>query len=727
MKKLMLLTLLIPLLFACGSEKGGEPYIPPVNPPQTDTKKQIMFQIDEGMNGELIMHFKDDLHALDAALENICDAISPLQAKYTVSVNIYPTWLYKESGYGSGSAAVGVNRLDPALLHVFDYLKSKNIGVYLELYSSGIYTSQNGEVGNQPLVRERYGKQKIVKGIPLDLDCLEDVFEKYDIVKGVRFHELIGTHEIGLNGNPHGFTVDFDFLTEVAEVCKKHDRRLVWGDHSWFLAYTEPGKYGMWLDHLRKTCETLGDNITVNYSNNGWGGQQYSLQYTYNMADFCNNNRWGYSAQSWWWQEKDAQALPKWENGDTRWYGDAYFDMPAELMAAFTLETFRRGGDLVQYEPAVYAFNFYHPGSKAEDRIGQYEQAPDYSARMTTKRLVDILLRYDTDRNAFPSMNPADYYASSQSEMMGNSWREKPKTYNQTTITALGDRVKVFDTYCSNPGTWYNNDADRYLGHVFSGNVVDAVRAKTDFRLIDEVLVIKKAGNLQAAFYNHMSAYYVNCDNLVASNSDGEFAGLVSLNLKRNYPGRNDTFFGDPDEIVVARTNGQQVRFTVYEKTYENNGATRRNFKYTVDNTLTAQVNAQLGNVAATDFIALLGMRSRNFLYPDNTRPEDNLLLATRTPAGKVLVSGEIRGEVANIPISKTLDTDASSIRDIKCADTDLNYVDELAVLKNDGTVDFFECKMNAGYDFVRQSNLQGLGSNVRKILATRWTTYYKE
>ena len=71
MKKLMLLTLLIPLLFACGSEKGGEPYIPPVNPPQTDTKKQIMFQIDEGMNGELIMHFKDDLHALDAALENI--------------------------------------------------------------------------------------------------------------------------------------------------------------------------------------------------------------------------------------------------------------------------------------------------------------------------------------------------------------------------------------------------------------------------------------------------------------------------------------------------------------------------------------------------------------------------------------------------------------------------------------------------------------------------------
>ena len=102
MKKIMLLTFLIPLLLACSSEKGGEPYIPPVTPPENDTKKQIMFQIDEGMNGELIMHFKDNLNALDNALENICDAISPLQEKYTVSVNIYPTWLYKESGYGNG-------------------------------------------------------------------------------------------------------------------------------------------------------------------------------------------------------------------------------------------------------------------------------------------------------------------------------------------------------------------------------------------------------------------------------------------------------------------------------------------------------------------------------------------------------------------------------------------------------------------------------------------------
>lgn len=120
-------------------------------------------------------------------------------------------------------------------------------------------------------------------------------------------------------------------------------------------------------------------------------------------------------------------------------------------------------------------------------------------------------------------------------------------------------------------------------------------------------------------------------------------------------------------------------------------------------------------------------MRSRNFLYQDNTRPEDNLLLATRTSADKVLVSGEIRGEVANIPVSKTLDIDASSVRDIKCADADLNYIDELAVLKTDGTVDFFECRMNSGYDFVRHSSLAGLGNNVRKILSTRWTTYYKE
>lgn len=113
-----------------------------------------------------------------------------------------------------------------------------------------------------------------------------------------------------------------------------------------------------------------------------------------------------------------------------------------------------------------------------------------------------------------------------------------------------------------------------------------------------------------------MSAYYVNCDNLVAFNSDGDFAGLVSLNLKRNYPGRNSAFFGDPDEIVVARSNGQQVLFTVYEKTFVNNGATRRNFTYTVDNTLTAQVNAQFGSIEAGRFHRLVGHAVTKFPLP---------------------------------------------------------------------------------------------------------------
>jgi len=723
----MLILMLLLSLFAC-SDKGSEGVDPPKPPVVEPTvKNELMFLIDEGIKGEeLVARYKDDLNALDKALENIYKELSPLQEKYDVSVLIYPTWLYKESGYGSGSAATGVNRIHPALIHVFNYFAKKNVGVYLEMYSSGIYTAQNGELGNLPLVKRRYGQPETIKSLPLDLDCLEDIFSKYEIVKGARFHELIGTHDQKDNG--HGFEIDFTLTTEIAEICKKHEKRLVWGDHSWDLAYTDPGKYGMWLTNLGKACDILGKDITVNFNNNGWGSQMVALQYSRTMANFKNNNKWGYSVQSWWWQEKDAESLPVWPEGGVRWYDDAYYDMPAELMAAFSLETFRRGGTMVQFEPAFYLFNYYNPASPETKRIGQYEQSPDYSGRLILKRLVKALLDYDTNPSAYPSMKPSDYYVNNRAEMISNKWSQKPKSYNQTSITFFGDKIKTFDTYISNVGSWYNDDENRFRNWVFSGNVTDAVRVKVDFRMIDEVLVVKdKSGRPNAEFYNYMSSHYGDCEDIVASNADGNMVSIAALNLKRNYEGKSNTFFGDPDEIVVARSDGNNVKFSVYEKVYANNGAVRRNFTYALDNALTAQVNTQFGLLPAKDFIQLIGMRSQNILYVDNTRSLDNLLVATKTADNKVQVKGKMQGGVTAVDITKVIDVDPKDIKDVKPADANCDYVDEIAFLLSDNSVKFYECKVKENYDFVQHSTLSNVGANVKKMLPTRWTTYFKE
>lgn len=724
----MWLIIIVFSLFACG-ESGSDEIKPEPKPPivTPDNGKELMFLIDEGLKGdELIAKYKDNLNSLDISLENIYKTIAPLQKQYELSVLIYPTWLYNENGYGQGSGSIGVNRINPALIHTFNYFKKKNVGVYLEMYSSGIYTAQNGELGNQPLVKRRYGKTETVKSLPLDLDCLEDILSKYDIVKGVRFHELIGTHEQKDNG--HGFEVDLSLTTEIAEICKKYNKKLIWGDHSWNLAYTDPGKYGFWLTYLEKACDILGEDITVNFNNNGWGAQMVALQYSRTMANFRNNNKWGYSVQSWWWQEKDAESLARWPNGDVRWYDDAYFDMPPELMAAFTLETFKRGGSLVQFEPSFYLFNHYNPASTETKRLGQYEQTPDYSGKLILKRLIKALLDYNATPNSYPSMKPSDYYVDNRSDMIKNKWSAKPKTYNQTTLTVLGDKMKCFDTYISNVGNWYNDDENRYRSWVLNGNVTDAIRVKVDFRLIDEILVVKeKNGQPVAEFYNYMSSHYTDCNNIVETNVDGKLVSITALNLKRNYAGQNNTFVGDPDEIVVARSNGNKINFTVYEKVAANNGAWRQNFAYSVDNTLTAQVNSQFGEIKVSGFIQILGMRTMNILYQDNTRSLDNLMLATKTADNRVQITGKIRGAVTDIDLSKVVDINPNTIKDIKSADANCDYIDEIAFLTNDNSVKFYECKVKNNYDLVELSVLPNVGTNVRKLLSTRWTTYFNE
>ena len=152
----------------------------------------------------------------------------------------------------------------------------KDIDVYLDIYASDNYTAQNGELGNLPLPKRRYGEPETIKGLNMDLDCFEDIFAKYPNVKGVRFHELIGTHDRRNDG--HGFAIEFSLLPEIAQMLKDHERRLVWGDQSWDLCYTDAAGHGFWLDHLNEVCDILGSDLTINFNNNGWGAEIQALE-----------------------------------------------------------------------------------------------------------------------------------------------------------------------------------------------------------------------------------------------------------------------------------------------------------------------------------------------------------------------------------------------------------------------------------------------------------------
>ena len=323
------------LAISCSSKIASNPLTPPPTPSPDETEQELLLQID-GVG----MDWSDA--QVKAFVEKICATVDRLRTKYKVSVLTNPISYYKEEGHGQGDPSVGVNRVHPNLLSEFRYFAQKDIDVYLDIYASDNYTAQNGELGNLPLPKRRYGEPETIKGLNMDLDCFEDIFAKYPNVKGVRFHELIGTHDRRNDG--HGFAIEFSLLPEIAQMLKDHERRLVWGDQSWDLCYTDAAGHGFWLDHLNEVCDILGSDLTINFNNNGWGAEIQALTFSRNMANYRNGNLWGTSDQAWWWQEVEAQSLPLWEDGSVRWIGWGPMDMAPELLASFALETFRRGG-----------------------------------------------------------------------------------------------------------------------------------------------------------------------------------------------------------------------------------------------------------------------------------------------------------------------------------------------------------------------------------------------
>lgn len=684
----------------------------PKVPPKEDKteKKELLFLIDEGIAGKELMYaFRNDSAKLDVALDNIYEGIAPLMTKYKVSVLVYPMWHYKLEGYG-GDASQGLNRISPQLKRTVDYFKVKDVDVYLELYSSGINTNQNGELGNLPYNRMRYSSPDTVKSLSMDLDVLEAIFAEYSNVAGIRFHELIGSH--AHTDQNHGFKVNTDVIYETAALCKTYDRRLIWGDHMWDRVFTD-SSFVWWEPVLNSVCDTLGDNLTIDFNNNSWSTST-AIGYGQTMANYRNGNKWGYSVQSWFWQEMDARTLHPVTSGP-RWYDDTMFDMPAELMAAFTLETFRRGGSLVQYEPAFYFFNWGYPGARAEqnDNIGTYERDQDYSARLVLKRMTEMLLA--DDANAYPSMVPQDYYTDSETSLNNNLWEKKPKKYAQTTVGAIGSEIKFYDMYNSNPNQWYAMDSNRYREWVFDSSVTDAFGVDLNFRQIDDVLVVRSDGaSKTATFYNHQSALLTHADNLVESNESGEFVTLTAVNLQRE-----NTFSGDPDEIVVARQKDGKINLTAYK--LEQRGDTlpkRQNFKYVEDAVQTAALAQKFGVISSESFVGLTGYRPQNGLYADNTKTLDDLLLISQA-AGNI----QIRGTVAGKPVDISVEF-LGDITDVKSCDIDFDHIEELVILSS-GNVYFLTYYREDGeFLFLQDDKLQ-VSIDTKKIFTRRWTSYY--
>lgn len=667
-------------------------------------KPVLLFLIDEGIGGiELTSIYKDDYVSLTSALTNIVIALEPLKEKYEPSVLLYPTWHYQQHHDNP------LKRISPQLHYTLNFFRDHYIPVYFELYSSGIRTNQNGELGSLEEAPLFYNDKIKRKSLSMDLDTLIALKQAYpDTLIGVRFHELIGSNDIGLadyqNGNEdksHAWRVEMDVIRAIVDVCKSHQIRLVWGDHSFNLvlgydpsSFINP-PYRYWQEVIDYAADNLGELLTLNWANNGWPMAQYITD-SFAYMNY-KNTKWGVSVQSWFWSESDVSTLRS-----RKYYPLADNDMPVELMTCFSLGYLALGASLIQYEPPYYFFNYYQTGTlyhhlkshlSLVNLRHHYEDLPDYSERLRFKRFKEIMLNPELNI----SNNIQDFYTTDHIQFKLNRERIKPKKYLETSLFHYDISYEVFDRYNSNPKIWYQS-TNRLLNKIFQ-DTVKIVRINADFSATDELLVWKRKDCKDyLEIYNHYSGLMYQDDSMLIDSAN--VIDMTTANLISSMANH-----GDPDEIIIARKHDKKFLLDIYQGYDTENGLM---FKKVNHPHLPREFSLE-------NYCGIVGLRTRQAVYLDGTRPLDGLAIIYKKDN---VLTIDCYYDYENYKYDVMFKENIVAI----CAgDIDLDYQDELCVLLND-RIRFI--KINETNPVILTDEIK-LNQRRKGIFAMRFGTYF--
>lgn len=640
-----------------------------------DKKEKVtfIFQIDEGIahNGLLGTH-SYSRNVLEKALDNIFDGVRKLQKVYNVAFLIYPQWEYRESGYAQ-PASEPLNRISPALKIALNYIQENGYKFYLEMHSSGIYTSQNGESGSLPFVPLYYGEREKHPCLPMDLDVLRSIKTEYgDAFAGIRFHELIGSNSQGINGNPHAWIVEEDVLRAIIDVCRECKLKLVWSDHSWNKIYlNNDPKYDKFDRMLDYAVDTLGEKgVVMNWANNGWP------MYDCIKGDFkyfqYRGTESGYSVQDWFWQETDASTMPK-VDGTPKWYVDAHLDCPPEVMAAFTLRGLKNGFTFFQFESTQYFFNMSQPRVSGIYSPSVHEGEEDYSAKMTLKRFISYVLG---ETGYTPPDNLFSYYDENRELFEKYTMFDNGKRYYQTTLYLYdGNEVKAYDWYIDTPSKYFEQSENRITDRIMNQNVVSGARINFTYNANDEYLILKNInGRKELEFCNTRNGVYYTESTLFDDNENGEVVSVCGANVIVKYVGNMGV---DSDEIIAVRKNGNNYSIEVYA--FEDAGAAEE-YGFTLQKTEMQLMNYLDFNKG--DYIATIAVRDKfgNSVNRDFTRNTDGGILNVFVVEGGILLQGVYEGAYAE----KTIALQDKVIA-VTSADINLDFQDEIIVATKKG------------------------------------------
>ncbi|MHB1456071.1 MAG: hypothetical protein ACYC0V_04055 [Armatimonadota bacterium] len=673
-------------------------------------KPLLVFEIDEGFPSSLLSAYKDDFKSLDMRLDNIRIGLSELTPKYDVAVLAYPTHLYDRNAFGN-DADQPINRIHSALMHVFEYFERYNtrqhkITVMLEAYSSGIATSQNGELASvKPAPLDSNPDSKGISGWAMDVDALAAIKDTFpDVFRGIRFHELYGSDMVWKIRGSHGFLLNTDAVLGAVDLCKRKNLFLLWSDSNWLMKTTpDTGKPLFVYDEQHKPYfqtepysglqdyaeVQLGDKVCFSWANNNYHftqnlefldsvvtaskpGLEHLLsewfQFSMPFIDFPfkhrKHSKWGMSIQSWFWHEYTNSM-----NGRYFFLGEN--DCPVEILQAYVLKGLKEGASVLQFEPSWYLFN--EEIGYTNGFIGAYERKPDHSERLVFKRLKQTLMDPDNPDNP-PSRLDA-IFDKDQQRFHENCASNPPKTFRQSTlgiISSSNTRNAYLDFY-SYGRKWIRQDQFRYDNHLFAGDTKDVCRIELQGDGIDEILTVNriKSGKLIVRFYNQNSGFILEDSEIVSDNAKGHFVGLTTANLIAETVQQ-----GDPDEIIASYEHDGVISFQIYKAIPASDSAFNVRYSLLADKENNEFLNRSLGTVSvkASRFVKLIGMRTDAVMHERFTRSLDKLALVTKE----------------NESLRVEIKSDGGSITGlvpnglIVAIDANLDRRDEICLLNND-------------------------------------------
>lgn len=699
-----------------------------------DDRKTILIEIDEGIGGiELTSVVGSNYALLDQYLTNIIEGLRPLTTKYDVKFLIYPTWHYRDDPNP-------LNRVSNNLHYFFEFMQEHNCKVYLEIYSSGIRTNQNGEIASLMTPPLHYGESERVKGISLDMETIKALKESYpDTFEGLRYHELIGSNDIGLRDRAlgkeetsHAFVVEEKTIKTLADTIKEANLKLIWSDHSWNLLFDKHNNlredYAYWLEWLDYTVDTVGaENITLNWANNGWPMHTYIVD-TFKLKNYRGTN-YGMSVQSWFWQETDSSTMkvkyPNSSKFETKWYTYAESDMPIELMAAFTLRAFEEGATLVQYEPPHYIFNYHTPKSTMiRDYPGNYEKYPDYTVRVGFKRLMNYLV--EPGNYPFIKTDLTEYYDIHEQRFNQNYESNPAKRYYQTTLITFSNNAQrqYIDRYNFDYTKWFENSSFRHLDDIFTGDIIKASRINLTFSASDEFMLIKRTQTgIVAEFYNQRSGLIRRDNQVFNDNVNGKFMTAIHLNLFSEY---SPSLSGDGDDLVVVRKDEiGNLHFSVLRivglgsDVYQN-----FIFEEVSSEEYFDVMNYLFGSteISSQHIVDILPIRTRNTLLIDSTRPRDAGTIILRNRSDELTINGKVNDE----EVSGRILLDGEYL-DSTTIDIDGDFVDEVAIMvkKGEDSKIIFAKLVNNQFTIIPDEEIT-LNSSSKLLFSQRICTYTK-